>query len=95
MDNQGGPILDVACGAGRFTIPLAEHGFDITGLDIVKVKKHISPEETEKQCRCLIKYSFYERGVSFLEGNASFYFAKDQFEGLTFLNFLSLPLFKI
>lgn len=31
---QEGPILDIACGTGRLTIPLAERGFDITGLDI-------------------------------------------------------------
>ena len=29
-----GPILDLACGTGRITIPLAKHGFEITGLDI-------------------------------------------------------------
>jgi ubiquinone/menaquinone biosynthesis C-methylase UbiE len=32
----GGPILDVACGTGRFTIPFAEHGFDITGVDLTQ-----------------------------------------------------------
>jgi SAM-dependent methyltransferase len=31
----GGPILELGCGTGRLTIPLAAHGFDITGLDIV------------------------------------------------------------
>src|SRR4051812_40063712 len=29
-----GPVLEVACGTGRLTIPLAEDGVDITGLDI-------------------------------------------------------------
>ena len=31
----GGPILEMGCGTGRFTIPLAQHGFEIIGLDIV------------------------------------------------------------
>jgi SAM-dependent methyltransferase len=31
----GGPILELGCGTGRMTIPLAIQGFDITGLDIV------------------------------------------------------------
>jgi SAM-dependent methyltransferase len=30
----GGPILELACGTGRVTIPLAQAGFDVTGIDI-------------------------------------------------------------
>ncbi|MEZ4669496.1 MAG: class I SAM-dependent methyltransferase [Anaerolineae bacterium] len=30
----GGPILDLACGTGRLTIPLAQAGYATTGLDI-------------------------------------------------------------
>lgn len=30
----GGPILEVACGTGRITIPIAEAGLEIWGLDI-------------------------------------------------------------
>ncbi|MCD6329120.1 MAG: class I SAM-dependent methyltransferase, partial [Candidatus Cloacimonetes bacterium] len=29
-----GPILELACGTGRITIPIARQDFDITGLDI-------------------------------------------------------------
>jgi 2-polyprenyl-3-methyl-5-hydroxy-6-metoxy-1,4-benzoquinol methylase len=32
----GGPILELACGTGRVTIPLAREGFSMTGLDISK-----------------------------------------------------------
>jgi SAM-dependent methyltransferase len=31
----GGPVLEVGCGTGRFTIPLAQQGISITGLDVV------------------------------------------------------------
>ena len=31
----GGPLLDLGCGTGRLTIPLAGYGVDIAGLDIV------------------------------------------------------------
>jgi SAM-dependent methyltransferase len=31
----GGPVLELGCGTGRITIPLAKHGIVMTGLDIV------------------------------------------------------------
>jgi SAM-dependent methyltransferase len=31
----GGPVLEVACGTGRVSIPIARLGFAVTGLDIV------------------------------------------------------------
>jgi SAM-dependent methyltransferase len=31
---QGSTMLDIACGGGRFAKQLAEHGFDVTGIDI-------------------------------------------------------------
>ncbi len=30
----GGPVLELGCGTGRMTIPLAEQGFEITGLEL-------------------------------------------------------------
>lgn len=30
----GGPILEIACGTGRVSIPLAQAGYDVTGLDM-------------------------------------------------------------
>ena len=31
----GGSVLELGCGTGRFTIPLAQAGLDVTGLDVV------------------------------------------------------------
>lgn len=31
-----GPALEIACGTGRITIPIAQHGVEVTGLDISK-----------------------------------------------------------
>lgn len=33
---KGSKMLDIACGEGRFARQLAEHGFDVTGIDISK-----------------------------------------------------------
>ncbi len=30
----GDPILELACGTGRLTIPIAKEGYNITGLDV-------------------------------------------------------------
>jgi SAM-dependent methyltransferase len=34
-EETGGPVLELACGTGRVTIPIARAGFSVTGLDIV------------------------------------------------------------
>ncbi|MEU3464283.1 class I SAM-dependent methyltransferase [Streptomyces sp. NPDC006733] len=31
----GGPVLEVACGTGRITLPIARAGIEVTGLDIM------------------------------------------------------------
>ena len=31
----GGSVLEIACGTGRVSIPIARLGFSVTGLDIV------------------------------------------------------------
>ena len=35
IDKFGQPVLEIAAGTGRLTIPLAENGVDITGLDLL------------------------------------------------------------
>ena len=34
LKKTGGPVLELACGTGRLTIPIAEAGHDVTGLDV-------------------------------------------------------------
>ncbi|HUI90588.1 MAG TPA: class I SAM-dependent methyltransferase [Anaerolineales bacterium] len=34
VSRYGEPVLELACGSGRLTIPLAAAGINITGLDI-------------------------------------------------------------
>lgn len=33
-EHSGGPILELGCGSGRVVVPLAETGYDVTGVDL-------------------------------------------------------------
>lgn len=44
---QGSPILDIACGTGRMTLPLAELGFDMTGLDLTSEMLKLAKQKAE------------------------------------------------
>ena len=45
----GDPVLELACGTGRITIPIAKEGFDITGLDISEGMLEKANENALKQ----------------------------------------------
>ena len=45
----GEPILELACGTGRITIPLARQGLDITGLDISEGMLKVAKEKAERE----------------------------------------------
>lgn len=76
---KGGKIVDLACGTGRITIPLAEHGFQLLGVDLNKgmltrakeksKHKNLSIEWVLQDCTSLLlkkKSSFiYMTGNSF------------------------------
>lgn len=61
IEKYGEPVLELACGTGRLTIPIAERGVHITGLDISermlsqsKIKANIKKvriEWVEADCR--------------------------------------------
>jgi len=43
----GGPILEIACGTGRVSIPIARLGFAVTGLDIVPSMLELARSKSE------------------------------------------------
>ncbi|MFC7216909.1 class I SAM-dependent methyltransferase [Streptomyces polyrhachis] len=57
----GGPVLEVACGTGRITLPIARAGVEVTGLDIMPSMlararrraqgEHLPVEWLEQDCR--------------------------------------------
>jgi SAM-dependent methyltransferase len=44
-----GPVLDVACGTGRITLPLAIEGLDMTGLDISRPMLELARRKSAEQ----------------------------------------------
>ena len=45
----GSPILELACGTGRITIPIAKKGVTITGMDISPEMLQIAKTKLEKE----------------------------------------------
>ncbi len=64
----GGPVLDLGCGTGRLSLPLAELGLDVVGLDVSlsmlqtfqrKLREHhsIVPEKIRLVCADMRRFS--------------------------------------
>jgi len=50
VKKYGDPVLELACGTGRVTIPLAESGINITGIDISEsMLSHAQAKAKEKE----------------------------------------------
>ncbi|MCW6171191.1 MAG: class I SAM-dependent methyltransferase [Thermoplasmatales archaeon] len=47
--NKGKRVLDLACGYGRFTLPLAEMGYLVDGIDITAIFIKRAREEAKKR----------------------------------------------
>lgn len=43
----GGPVLELGCGTGRLTVPLALHGIEMTGLDVVPAMIERAQEKSQ------------------------------------------------
>ena len=61
----GGPILELACGTGRLIIPLAEAGYEVTGLDLC--------EEMLAVCRARVSAHDLSDRITLVQGDMSSY----------------------
>ena len=78
-EQTGGPILDLACGTGRTTLPLAEAGFEVVGVDLSEPMLALAREKArdgglnvafhQQDCRYLDLPTTAARMVS-MTGNA-------------------------
>ncbi len=46
----GGPVLEVACGTGRITLPIARAGIDVAGLDVMGSMLDRARQKAESGC---------------------------------------------
>lgn len=46
-EETGGPLLELACGTGRITLPLAEAGLEITGADLSEGMLKVARKKSE------------------------------------------------
>ena len=46
---KNGSVLDLACGSGRFSIPIAKSGLNVSGLDLSRTMLNLAKEKAEKE----------------------------------------------
>ncbi len=80
---HGAPLLELACGTGRLTIPLAREGFAITGLDLSEEMLAIAREKLRREAPEV------RARVRLLEGNMTDFDLSERF-GLAFIPVASL-----
>jgi 2-polyprenyl-3-methyl-5-hydroxy-6-metoxy-1,4-benzoquinol methylase len=49
VEEFGSPILDIACGTGLYALPMAERGFEVTGIDLAKPMLEYARQKAELQ----------------------------------------------
>ncbi len=79
VKKYGDPVLELGCGTGRITIPIAEDGYDIIGLDISKKFLKRGKEKAKKE----------GSDVSWIEGDMR-NFSLDKSFNLIFIPFNSI-----
>ncbi len=45
----GGPVLEIACGTGRITMPLAKEGYEVTGIDLAESMLEQAERNSQEQ----------------------------------------------
>jgi SAM-dependent methyltransferase len=74
-EKYGDPVLELMCGTGRVTIPLAQKGFNITGLDISPEMLDVARQKTEE----------LDLSINWIEADGRDFSLKEKF------NFIFIP----
>ncbi|MFJ7746252.1 class I SAM-dependent DNA methyltransferase [Peribacillus sp. NPDC097295] len=62
---DGRKVLDLACGTGEITVELAQHGFDVSGVDLSDEMLMVANEKAAKQG---LSIPFFQQDMAELEG---------------------------
>src|SRR5436305_1103544 len=88
----GSAILDLCCGYGRHAIPLAQHGYEMTGLDLSKKFLQLAQEDAEAKgvkirwrCNHMKNIPFEEAFDAVINIFTSFGYLEDEEEDLQVL----------
>ncbi|MFD6439036.1 class I SAM-dependent DNA methyltransferase [Peribacillus sp. NPDC060186] len=62
---DGRKVLDLACGTGEITVELAQHGFDVSGVDLSDEMLMVA---NEKAAKLGLSIPFFQQNMAELEG---------------------------
>ena len=65
---EGAPVCELACGTGRLTIPLAEHGFEVVGMDLSETLQWVE-ENSGMNSGMFEEYGFAPWTIRFKQNN--------------------------
>lgn len=74
FEQSGSHLLDVPCGNGRLTIPMAEAGYKVTGLDFCQ-------EFLDDAAKRAASINFEDGAVEFIQGDMRKISSKTKFDG--------------
>lgn len=72
----GSPILELSCGNGRLTFPIAENGINVTGIDLSKQMLRSGKQKLKKYPKNI------QKKVKFLYGNTNTFRIKNKFKAV-------------
>ncbi|MFZ3588227.1 class I SAM-dependent DNA methyltransferase [Bacillus sp. DJP31] len=68
-EKRYGQVLDLACGTGSLSVPIAKMGFDVTGIDLSTEMLSVADEKARNE---QVQITFLEQDMTNLVGTASF-----------------------
>ncbi|MBQ3490729.1 MAG: class I SAM-dependent methyltransferase [Clostridia bacterium] len=75
-------ILDLACGTGSITVPLAKRGYALTGIDLSSEMLSLAQEKSDE---AKVKIRFSEQNIALFQAGGNFDAIICSFDGINYL----------